>query len=308
MSVIYTTDNLIENVRLFAHIPDADSTFTPENILKIATREMQTPIVKQILSSRGNYYLTYKDYEINAAGLYLIPQLAIAGALYQVQMVQNTTIIPVNLIEPAEQFTTNSSTTTSYGYFFVGNYVQILPIPNLGVVRLWYFLRPGKLIQTTEASKILMVTDNVYSVNIVPDTITVGSYVDFVGSASPYNVYGLSKLVTDITGTDITVESAIDDVEVGDYICPTGTSVTPQVPTEYQVALEQRCVVKIYELQGYLDKMKAAKAQLAEYEADTLALVTPRVQSQSKIINPVNGSFWSGNSNRFGNYPAGRNV
>jgi hypothetical protein len=70
----------------------------------------------------------------------------------------------------------------------------------------------------------------------------------------------------------------------------------PQVPVEFQQLLAQRVVVKIYELQGYLDKMKAAQAKLEEMEMALTALITPRMQAAPKVINPSWGGRKPGSS------------
>jgi hypothetical protein len=302
----YTTTDLVNNILLVGHVPLANNTFTAPKLITLANRELQTPIMKQILSTRGGYYLTYEDFSIVESGLYVIPGDAIAGALENIELVQDTTIVPVNLIEESEQFSTISPTSTSYGFFMRGNYVQILPTPNLGTVRLWYNKRPSQLIPTTLAAQITSVADVILTVASVPSNLTVGGSIDVCGDQSPFNVLG-SQTIVDITGTNITLDAPVDLASVGDWICLNKQTCIPQIPVEFRTLLEQRVVVKIYELQGYLDKMGAAQKKLEELERDTFNLITPRVKSQTKIINPINGGFLSGNSNRMTNFPAGRN-
>lgn len=303
----YTTSDLIDDILLLGHVPTGNNTFTSTKLLRLATLELQTPIMKQILATRGGYYLTYEDLDAADDGLYLIPAGAVAGALANVELVQNTSIIPVNVIEESEQFSTTSPTSTSYGYFFKGNYVQILPTPSIGVARFWFLKRTSDLILTSSAAQVTAVNGAVITVATVPSTLTVGDTVDALGDQPPFNILGGGE-ITDITGTDITLDGAVDDLAVGDWLALEGQTPVPQIPVEYRILLAQRVVVKIYELQGYLEKMKAAQEKLMEYEKDTLSLVTPRVQSQTKVISPVNGGFLSGNQNRMTNFPAGRNT
>lgn len=302
----YTTDDLISDILLLGHVPTGNNTFTTSKILRLATLEMQTPIIKQILATRGGYYLTYQDYEIVSDGLYDIPEGAVSGALVNVELVQEPTIIPVNLIDESEQFSTISPTSTSYGFFMRGNKVQILPTPNVGVARLWYTKRVSELILTTQAAEVNAVTDNLVTVSSLPSNIAVDSYIDGCGDKPPFNVFG-SALITDINSLVLTLDIPIPDLSVGDWIAIHNQTPVPQIPVEYRVVLAQRVVVKIYELQGYLDKMKAAQAKLSEYEADVLNLVTPRVKSQTKVICPVNGGFLAGNQLRVTNFPAAKN-
>lgn len=300
----YTTTDLVSNIRLIGHIP-AGTDFTPARLITLADRELHTPIMKQILSTRGGYYKTYQDFDIRSDGLYVIPGDAIAGALDNVELVQEPTIIPVNIIEESEQFSTNSPTSTSYGCFMKGNYVQILPIPNIGVARLWYYKRPSALIATSQAARITAINGAVLTVSSVPSNITNGDEIDVCGDQPPFNVLG-ERTITGIAGTDITLSSAVTDVEIGDWIALRDQTPIPQIPVEFRPLLEQRVVSKVYELQGYLDKMSASDKKLEALEKDTFNLITPRIKSQTKVINPINGGFLAGNQNRMTNFPAGR--
>lgn len=306
MANTYTTDDLIEDILLLGHVPTGNNTFTDAKILRLANMELQLSVTKQILATRGGYYLDYEDYPIAEDGLYVIPSGAIGGALANVELVQEPTIIPVNQIEESEQFSTNSPTAISYGFFMRGNYVQILPLPNVGVARLWFFRRTSQLIETTSASQIQAINGAVYTVGSIPSTIVEGSFVDVLGDQPPFNILGDNAEIIDITGTDITLDAAADDVAVGDWIALHNQTPIPQIPVEFRLLLAQRVVCKIYELQGYEEKLKAAKEALKEYMSDTFSLLTPRVKSQTKIITSPSGGFLSGNPNRVTNFPAGR--
>lgn len=306
MANTYTTDDLVDNILLISHMPLGNQTFTTPEVLTLANRELQTPIMKQILSTRGGYYMTYTDYEAAQDGLYDIPSACVAGALLNVELVQNTSIIPVNIIEESEQFSTISPTSTTYGFFMRGNQVQILPTPSIGYARLWYSRRPSVLVSTTVCAQVTAINGAVLSVSSVPSNLVVGSLVDVCGDQPPFNILGSSD-ITDITGTDVTLSDPITDVAVGDWICLENQTCVPQIPVEFRPLLEQRTVVKMYELQGYLDKMQVAKASLQELEAATFNLITPRVKSQTKVIVAINGGVLAGNPNKMTNFPAARN-
>lgn len=306
MGNTWTTSDLISDILLLGHVPTGNNTFTSSNILRLATLEMQTPVMKQILASRGGYYMTYTDYPIVSTGLYVIPGDAVAGALENVELVQEPTIIPVNIIEESEQFSTISPTSTSYGCFYKGNSIQILPTPNIGVARLWYSKRLSDLVTTTAACQVVSTSGFTITVSSIPSTIQVGSYVDACGDQPPFNILG-SGIITDITSLIITLDTEVTGLAAGDWIALNNQTPVPQIPVEYRLVLAQRVVVKIYELQGYMEKMKAAQEKLNEYEQNVLNLITPRIKSQTKVIMPVNGGFLSGNPNKLTNFPASRN-
>lgn len=302
----YTTDDLVDDILLLGHVPIANATFTTSKLLRIATLELQTNITKQILSTRGGYYMTYLDYDLASDGLYSIPSDAIGGALANVELVQGPTIVPVNQIEESEQFSTIAPTSTSYGFFMKGNYVQILPTPNIGTPRLWFFKRTSNLIATSEAAQITAINGAVYTVSSVPSTMVADTDVDICADQPPFNLASDDVTITDVTGSNITLSESSSTAVVGDWISLHNQTPVPQIPVEFQIILAQRVVCKIYELQGYLPKLEEARKILKEYEESTFALLTPRVQSQTKIVNAINGGFLAGSINRATNFPAGR--
>jgi hypothetical protein len=298
----YTTTDLVTNMKLVGHVPTGNNTFTTTNLIILADRELQTPIMKQILSTRGGYYTTYSDYVPTVDGLYPIPVDSIMGALDHIEIVNGTSVIPVSPIDKNEQFSTVSPTSTSYGSYMRGNFVQILPFPDTGVVRLWYSKRPSKLVAPSACAQITAIAANVITVSSLPSTLSIGKLIDAIGDQPPFNILG-SVTITAINGTDITVSAAIQDLAIGDWLCLNKQTCVPQIPVEFRPLLEQRVVCKIYELQGYLDKLTKAQQSLKELEDATFGLITPRVKSQTKVILPVNGGFLGG-SRRTTNFPA----
>jgi hypothetical protein len=297
----YTTTDTVNNIKLVGHVPTGNATFTIANLITLADRELQTPIMKQILSTRGGYYKTYQDYTVADDGLYVIPADCIGGAIEDVQLVQGTTIVPVNPIDEAEQFCTESPTSSSYGYFLKGNYIQILPIPNVGSPRIWFSKRPSKLVATSACAQITAIAGAVISVSSVPSTHVANATIDAAGDQPPFNVLG-TRTILSVSGTDITLDSAITNLAIGDWLCLEKQTCIPQLPVEFRPLLEQRVVCKIYELQGYLEKLGKAQASLKELEEATLGLIAPRVKSKTKIIMPVNGGFLSG-GRRLSSFP-----
>lgn len=300
----YTTADLVTNVKLVGHIPLSNSTFTATEIINLANRELQTAIIKQITSVREGYYMTYEDQALADDGLYDVPGEAIGGALANIELIQDTVIIPVNRIEESEQVSTTAPTSTSYGFFMKGNKVQILPTPNIGTPRFWYFRRPNTLVETADAAQITVINGNVVTVGTLPSTMLVTTDIQFCQDQPTFNMLGTYE-ISAISGLDITLTGTMPtDLAVGDWMCLENQTPVPQIPVEFRPLLEQRVVVKVYELQCYLDKMKAAKVVLDEMTSDIFGLITPRVQSQTKVINPVNGGFLCGRGGW--NFPAGR--
>jgi hypothetical protein len=298
----YTTTDLVNNIKLVGHVPTGNNTFTPANLITLADRELQTPILKQILSSRGGYYLTYADQAELESGLYPIPSDCVMGVLENIEIIDGTSITQCNPIEESEQMSTTSPTSTSYGYFMKGNFVQILPTPTNGTVRLWYAGRPSRLVATSACAQVTAIVDNVITVASLPTNMLTGHLVDAVGDQPPFNVLS-TRTIDSINGTEITLNEAVDGLSVGDWICLNKQTCVPQIPVEFRPLLEQRVVCQAYEAQGYLEKLGAAQKKLKELEEATFSMITPRVKTRTKVISPVNGGFLSG-ARRLTNFPA----
>jgi len=290
----YTTSTLVTNVTLISHMPVSNSTFTSTEIINLANRELQTALISQILSVREGYYLTYVDYESTVDGQYPIPPQAIAGAISAIQLVTAPSVIPVNRLDMAEQFSTESPNATSYGYFMKGNTIQVLPYPT-DTVRVWFARRPNALIATSAAGEITVIAGADVTVASLPSTFAIGTDVDLCADQPTFDVLG-NRNIDNIAATTVTLDSAVTNLAVGDWLCLENQTPVPQIPVEFRPLLEQRVVVKVYELQGYLDKMKAAKDVLTEMEKDMFKLISPRNESQTKVINPQNGGFTASNS------------
>src|ERR1043165_10099830 len=102
----YTTEELVSNIALIGHFPLGNQTFKADQLITLADRELQTSLISQIQSSRGGYYLTYRDYDPTPDGLYPIPSDAIGGALENVQIGQDTGLMTLSLLDPSAQFST----------------------------------------------------------------------------------------------------------------------------------------------------------------------------------------------------------
>jgi hypothetical protein len=292
-------------------MPLSNDTFTPSSIISLAQDELILPILKLLLATRGGYYDTYLDYDPTDTGLYILPSDATGGALTNIEMVQGPTIIQVNEIEESEQFSTNSPTSTTYGFFFKGNYVQILPTPPVGNVRLWFSKRPSQLVLTSACGQITNInatdpTQTVYTLTNIPSTFVVGTLLDACGDQPPFNIFG-GGFITDITGTDVTILGLpFDGLTVGDWMCLNNQTCIPQIPVEFRTVLEQSTIVTMYEIQGMLEKKKSAESKLELMKKDVTTLITPRTKSQTKVIMCINGGFLNGTANRTWNFQAGK--
>lgn len=300
----YTTSDLISLVKLLGHVPQANTTFTAPEILTLSDLELSTSIAKLLKETDEGYFQTIVEYDQDDSGEYPVPSNAIASTAYVLQIRNGQAIWPISRQEVAEMTTTTFPSVGNWSYFIRDNTFHVLPAQFSGVLRVTYERRRSKLVPVTSCAQVSSIAGQVVTVSSVPSAWVVGDTLDLQTATPQFDLVGEAE-ITDITGTNITVDGTLDDLSAGDYLCLSDQTCVPQIPVEFRPLLAQRVVCKIYELQGYLDKLKAAQAKLAEMESAITGLVTPRTQAAPKIVNPSWGGRRPGNSwSRF-NPPAG---
>lgn len=301
----YTTSDLISLIKTLGHVPQSNSTFTAAGLLTLSDLELRTAIAKQLKAANEGYFHAVIEYDQNASGEYPIPSGAIGSAVHAVQIRSGQALWPVSRQEVSEMTTTTFPSGGNYSFFIRSNTIHVLPADFGGVLDVIYERRPSKLVPVTSCAQISAINGQVVSVTSVPTGWVNGDTVDLQAAQPQFDYLGSVDIV-DITLLDVTLTGDLTSLSVGDYLCPEGQTCVPQIPIEFQQLLAQRVVCKIYELQGYFDKLSAAKKVLKEMEDALTAIITPRTQSAPKVINPSWGGRKPGGSwSRF-NPPAGR--
>lgn len=300
----YTTSDLITLVKLLGHVPQSQSTFTPTDILTLADFELRTAIAAQLKQVDEGYWQVATEYDQDSSGQYSMPGDAVASSTYVLQIRNGQAIWPVSRQAVSEQTTTDYPSVANYAFFIRSNTINVLPAAFDGVLRITYERRPSKLVTVTSCAQVSSIVGQVITVSSVPSGWVIDDDLDLQAAQPQFDILG-SVTISNISGTDITVTGDISTLSVGDFLCLSGQTCVPQIPVEFHQLLAQRVVCKIYELQGYMDKLKAAKSILGEMETALTALITPRTQAAPKVINPSWGGRKPGSSWARFNPPAG---
>lgn len=293
----YTTADLIDSIRVKANIPSSQTPFSDSDLLLLAQDELDTALLRQLLSVRENYYISYLDYALDSDGVYEMPSRCITDAIANVQILNGNQVINVDRSEISQQFATNQSPTGFYSFFLLANGINVQPAPTTGYVRIWYYVRPNKMVVTTEAAQITVINTGTSTVTFdtIPTSITTATPCDFVKDQPQFNVLSFDETPTVVSSTQLTFTELPDDLAVGDWVALAGQTPVPQIPVEFRPLLVQRVVVKYNEIQGYLDKMKASQMKLDSMEKDLLQMINPRVSGAPKRIIPnqnLSGVSW----------------
>lgn len=287
--ITYTTDDLVTAVKGLAHVPQAQVTFQPVDLLRLADSAMRTIVSPKIVSVREGYWTTFKDYSLVASTSPLeipIPSLALGSALIDVKLLVGDIYLPVDRIEISELVSQANSPRSKYGYWVEDNILKFLSNGNTnGTLRLWYNRMPSQLVVTTACGLISGVSGNNVTVSSLPSTFQLGVELDIVSGTPGFNVVLKDSAPTAINTTTLTFSTVSSRVKIGDYVCLSGQSCVVQAPIEWIAVLEQATACKIYESQGYLQKLAAADKTLKEQIANVISLINPRQIQKSKYIS-----------------------
>lgn len=291
----YTTSDLLTLIKLLGHVPQSNSTFTASNLLTLADFELQTSVAAMLKQANEGYWQAVVEYDQDASGRYPMPGDAVASAIYVLQVRNGQAIWPVSRQQVSEMTTTTFPSVGNWSYYIQNNTFVLLPVDFDGLLRVTYERRPSKLVPVTSCATVSSIVGQVVTVSSLPTGWVNGNVLDLQACQPQFDTLGVCE-ISNIAGTDLTLVGDLGDLAIGDFLCLQGQSCVPQIPIEFHQLLAQRVVCKIYELQGYLDKMKAAKAVLAEMERALIALITPRTQAAPKVVNPSWGGRRPGNN------------
>lgn len=311
MAVSYTTTELLNAIRRRGSIPNSQELFSPSDLIDLATDEMETLIVPQIMSVREEYFVTYKDVAVanSSEPVYIpIPFDAIGQKLRDVVWVNNNqtlTSIPRYELEQASGTVYIDTNNRTNGFMVQGNDIVLFPSTSgSGTIRLYYFKRPLVLTATTNCGQITAIdTDtNEVTLSFLPSQWTTGNDLNVINQYQPFETKVTSVAITGISFSTVTVAST-DDMSVGDWVALEGYSPIPQLPVEAHKVLAQATVVKCMEAMGDNDGMKASSQKLMQDMENMFKLIAPRVDgAPTKITNAGNGIFDRNQQSGYGYY------
>jgi len=278
----YTTQSFIDAVKRTSHVPPGNNTFTEADFLALGDTEMRTRIAPKIASCRENYWLTRQTYQPNDQNAYPIPSLAQGGAFVDVKVNVSGNLISLSRVEVSELYSLNFATRPAYSYYLEDNLIKTLSVVNLGPILVWYYRLASKLVPVSECAQITAISGNDITVDAVPASF-LDQTLDVVSQTPGFNVS--IKDETPVTVGDVmTFAEVPSGVAVGDYVCLSGQSCVVQCPIEWIEVLVQATTVRIYQIQGYLNKHKTASEDLDNMVTAAMGLVSPRTIENAKII------------------------
>lgn len=290
---MYTLDDLISNIKIRGTIPTSQQMFTDSRFAAIATDEMQTTVVPQIMACREDFFLTYADESIDPSEpAYAIPERAVGSKLKDLMIVTNPdssqpsyySLPRLSLDEISGGTGPYVGCVTASGYYIQGNDVVLWPTAQPGgTLRKWYFRRANYLVPEAEAGQIVSINTGTLEVVVgnVPSAWTTGTEVTVISGKPGFAVRVESTSLVAVSSPTLTF-SSVTDFEVGDWVSLTGYTPVIMLPVEAQPVLAQAVTVKCLEALGDSNGMQIAEKKLRDLQEGMFNTLTPRVDDSPK--------------------------
>ena len=297
----FTSDTLINSIKIRAQIPTNQATFRPEDFLQLANEEMVIGVVPSILTLHEDHYLYEESITLETdKSNYRIPYRSIGNKLRDIHYVDSTGNI-YELTRIDEERRTDFGNNTQQGassfrfYYIKSN--EIILWPNIsgtttGSLLVAYYLRPNQLVKTNRSGLITNIDRDtgIITVDDFPDNFTSSISYDFIMNRSPHKIISFDVTVTSVSSAAETLTFALADIPeelvAGDYVMQAEESIIPQLPTELHMVLAQRVACRCLEALGDSQGLANANTKLQEMEYKTGIIIDNRVEgSPQKVVN-----------------------
>lgn len=287
----FTSANLISSVQRRAFLPTNQQTFSEEAILAIADEQIKSRILPNIMAVREEFFVHPIEQTIVAGtAAYNIHSRSVGMICREVQIRDaGGSITNLARIEPENVESSVAGAVT--GFYLRNNQIVLHRTPSaaIGTLLQHIFLRPGDLVLTSAAGLISAIDTvlNTVTVSSIPSTWATGNIFDFVKQDGGQEYLAIESTSTDVTSNVITFSSLPTGLRVGDYVALKGTSPLLQMPPDYHPVIAQLTAA---DMLGYMNQPGAqqAKANAEKMLEAAQKLITPRVQGEDRVVQPVN--------------------
>ncbi|HNA64972.1 MAG TPA: hypothetical protein PKZ51_09635 [Saprospiraceae bacterium] len=311
--------NLIASLKRRASIPTRQNLFDENDFLAFLTEEMQTEIVPTIVKAREDFYLTYRDFTVvpltstNPLGFGLenFGLLPFGGTIpitwgQLLNRSIGTRIKDLHLIDQNGNSTGHipritlediSSGAGVNGFYYQGNDIVFFPAGNYSgkFVRIWFYRLPNRLVQSSECARVVFVnyaTNEITVDNLPNASWTLNFELDIIQSYPGYESILDGAIVTNITGTTLTLDKISQKISAGDWVSAAGYACVAQIPETAYPLLSQLGSIKFLEAFGRQQEMQAAQVKYAEMKNQFQGLLQPRVELAKKKLK-TNSGIWN---------------
>ena len=234
-----TSDQLVESVKLNIMFPVAQNTFTAENILSFANKELIVTQVPSILQFHEEFFIHKFEIPLKShQSVYPIPDRAIGLRFRDIYYRDSShNLTEMTRVSGNEDFFTygSGSGTPPYKFKLEGNDVHL--IPQIGDVSLIggslvfvYYLRPNQLVRDSRAAIITNFLQSITTNNaaiVAGDTVSINVTQESTDSNpiwNPNKAFLQSQVISSIVFTAVTGAPAALQFQIGATSIDTATN------------------------------------------------------------------------------------
>lgn len=320
MSTILTSDKLIRNIKKRGFVPNDQVTFTDDELLETATDEITIGLMEDIISVRGDYLVYHVDVPlIEGVTRYDIPARAHGNKLRSAcitnvqdsrDVVYTLNQVDVDALTDLENYWSLNKNTV---FYLENNKIvlcQDIIQPSAYNLRLYFYMRPNKLVLNNRAGVISSITDGTESINGEDVPVKILSFLtlpkhfsssvkyDITANVSPNKItnYDLVPVSVNLTLKTLTFKSEDleESLELGQYVTIAEETIVPNLPTEYHPVVAQATVVACMEYMNDDAGFQKASVKLAQMKDQVFKIVRNRVEGSPKKIKQRGGTLRNG--------------
>lgn len=314
MSYDYSTNGLIESVKIDCAVPINQSTWTPTAILAVASKLQLVKIVPLVRTLHAKHFETFADQAATRSTLsYPIDAGAANRSLVNVAALdvndRPVKLAPIDLHQEIDlgawwRAHIRTHPETGCGYYPQGDRLHFFPEAFDGTLRLYFHRLPNRLCRSqtvtiqgnsyaAEAVQVVSVNTDTGAITCtassVPSTITTSTPVCVVQGTPGFEHRILTATPTAVTSTIVTLGSNIAEVAAagivaGDWLQLAGDTAVPQLPLDVHPILSMATAAHILRVMGS-PQLQAAVAELGEMSRAYLSSNPLRVEDDPKDIH-----------------------
>lgn len=312
-----TTDDLVEDVRSLARLPDAGDP-DASGILRFGDAEMVSLLAALMKSAQKEHWMDPVDTAGDGVTTrFKLPRRALDRAYRSVKLVTTQgDEIPTTECAPGN---TDGARSIQVYYVERDSLVFTKAITSDYTLRVRVRRRPSQLVAVSACSAITKATSTTaltcssttWLAALQVADPPVPTYVDIVAGDSPHDLTYLDRLVTAYSGTAVTLDAstpiavadfvdltAISNDRV-DYVCLRDTTCYPPLPEAGFPALVAGTALRVLQSLGDPNAEKI-RAVYQERLATAMQLISPRNDEGGRAIVNRNGGLRSGGGGGWG--------
>lgn len=279
---------------------------TDNDIVRIASEELQSVVLPFIESVKGEYYTTFDDEPfVQNKSNYVLPTRATGTKLRDVCLLdmQNNEV-NLRYIAPEDLKSSWAYAPYQFGFYPKDNEIILVLGNNIGSgnynsVRMIYFRRPNTLcttavidVTTANAGQVISIDAgmNQLTLDFAPPSWTTSTLIDIINSMPPFQSRGDDLVITNISGAVLTFSSLPSTIQVGDWVSEANFSPIMQIPVEAIRWLETLTSARVLQYTGD-PAWQVFQSQAEQNKKDLNQIICPRVDGSPAKI-PVRNSLW----------------